>query len=41
MMMSYPSDVFSDFIQSASIPICFMGYDEQRGPNDNKHGPDG
>jgi hypothetical protein len=32
---------FSDFIQSATIPICFMGYYEQQGPNDNKHGPDG
>jgi hypothetical protein len=32
---------FFYFIQSTSIPICFMGYYEQRGPNDNKHGPDG
>jgi hypothetical protein len=31
---------FFDFIQSPSIPICFMGHYEQRGPNDNKHGPD-
>jgi hypothetical protein len=32
---------FSGFIQSPSIPVCFMGYYEQRGANDNKHGPDG